>query len=65
MLSVDLENLACALEQVQGEFSQDNAEFLALVCSNLHSLAQRVHMLEAIPVAPVFTASTDKNLPLQ
>ncbi len=52
MLSTDLENLACALEQMRGEFSKDNAIFLELVCSNLYSLAQRVHMLEAIPVMP-------------
>ncbi len=65
MLSVDLENLACALEQVQGDFSADNAEFLSLVCSNLHSLAHRVHMLEAIPVTPIITKSLDDNLPLQ
>ncbi len=52
MLSTDLENLASALEEMSGEFSKDNAIFLELVCSNLLSLAQRVHMLEAIPVTP-------------
>ncbi len=65
MLSTDLENLACALEQVKGDFPEDNAIFLELVCSNLHSLAQRVHMLEAIPVMPVAAATPNKALPLQ
>ncbi len=65
MISADLENLACALEQVKGDFSADNAQFLELVCSNLHSLAHRVHMLEAIPVTPIFQKTTDKNLSMQ
>ncbi len=65
MLSADLENLACALEQVKGDFSADNAQFLELVCSNLHSLAHRVHMLEAIPVTPILPKDAAKNLSLQ
>ncbi len=65
MLSTDLENLATALEQVTGEFSEDNAAFLELVCSNLHSLAQRVHILEELPVTPILTPAASTILPLQ
>ncbi len=65
MLSTDLENLACALEQMSGEFTKDNAIFLEIVCSNLHSLAQRVHMLEAIPVTPPLEMCDDDICILQ
>ena len=51
MLSNDLENLACALEQVVNEFPAEKASFLELVCCNLHSLAQRVEVLEGVPLA--------------
>ncbi len=65
MLSTDLENLACALEQVKGDFTEDNAVFLELVCTNLHSLAQRVLILEELPVSPILTPTTSNSLPLQ
>lgn len=51
MLSHDLENLAHALEQIAPEFPEEKASFLALVCANLHSLADRAQNLEETPLA--------------
>ncbi len=50
MLSTDLENLAVALEQMTEGLPMDKATFVELVCNNLHSLAQRVEALEAMPI---------------
>lgn len=50
MLSHDLENLACALEQIANQLTEENASFLALACVNLHSLADRVQSLEHMPL---------------
>ncbi len=66
MLSTDLENLANALEQLNRTSQEDNTVFIELFCCNLHSLAQRVNMLEAMAVAPVVDiASQESEIPLQ
>ncbi len=50
MLSIDIENLANALEQATEGLPTEKATFVELVCNNLHSLAQRVEILEAMPL---------------